>query len=121
MKQIVTENSKAIIKERFLSQKMRLEQECQQLMFEKRKLQNKAQFSKQAAERKFQQEIDKRREEIKQVDFKLEQLDIIEIGSELIEGEVEALVEVEEGTHWDDIMKNQSIVIQDNVVIRIDK
>lgn len=121
IKQIVTEESKSEMKEKLLGKIMRLEQECQQLMFEKRKIQNKGQFSKAIIEEKFQREIDSRQEEIKQNEFKLEQLAIIEIGSEIIENEVEALVEVSEGMHWNQIMDKQAIVIKDNVVIRIDK
>ncbi|RKQ37461.1 hypothetical protein D8M06_01255 [Oceanobacillus halophilus] len=121
IKQIVTENSKAKLRDNFYDQKMRLEQECQQLLFEKRKLQNKSGVSRQDISRRFQKELNKRQEKIKLIDFKTEQLDMLELGSEIVEKEVEALVEVTEGTHWDDIMKEQSIVIKDGIVVRIDK
>ncbi|AXI09060.1 hypothetical protein CV093_09510 [Oceanobacillus sp. 143] len=120
IKQIVTEKSKEKITRKFNEQKMRLEQECQQLLFEKRKLQNKTGVSKQEITQRFQQEIDNRKEKIKLVDFKTEQLDMLEIGSEIIEKEVEALVEVTEGSHWNDI-DNAAIIIKDDVVIRIDE
>ncbi|GEN30405.1 hypothetical protein HNQ35_001035 [Cerasibacillus quisquiliarum] len=121
VKQIVTEKSKNKLKERFYHQKMRLEQECQQLLFEQRKLENKAFLSKGEIKERFQQEISKRKEEMALIDFKLEQLKMIAIGSEMIEDEVEALVEVKEGTHWKEFMKEQAIVLQDDIVIRIDK
>ncbi|RDW17858.1 YlqD family protein [Oceanobacillus chungangensis] len=120
IKQIVTEKSKEKINRKFNEQKMRLEQECQQLLFEKRKLQNKASISKQEITQRFQQEIDNRKEKIKLVEFKVEQLDMLEIGSEIIEKEVEALVEVTEGSHWNDI-DSAAIIIKDDVVIRIDE
>lgn len=100
---------------------MRLEQECQQLLFEQRKLQNKTGVSKQEISQRFQQEINKRKEKINLIDFKLEQLDILEIGSEMIEKEVEALVEVEVGSHWNEMVNEKAIVIKDDVVIRIDE
>ncbi|WP_085992412.1 YlqD family protein [Oceanobacillus senegalensis] len=121
IKQIVTEKSKGKLKDKFHEQKMRLEQECQQLLFEKRKLQNKTGVSKQEVSRRFQKEINKRKEKVQLIDFKIEQLEMLELGSEIVEKEVEALVEVREGTHWDKIMEQQAIIIKDGVVIRIDQ
>lgn len=121
IKQIITEKSKEKIRTNFHEQKMRLEQECQQLLFEKRKLQNKPGVPKQEIAHRFQDEINKRKDEIKLFDFKEEQLELLDIGSEIVEGEVESLVEVSVGADWDALMKNQAIVIKDNVVVRIDK
>ena len=100
---------------------MRLEQECQQLLFEQRKLQNKAGASKQDIAHRFQLEIKSRKDKIMLIDFKIEQLDMLEIGSEIIEKEVEALVEVSEGSHWNEVMGEKAIVIKDDIVIRIDR
>ncbi|MGY0691532.1 YlqD family protein [Virgibacillus sp. FSP13] len=121
IKQIVTEKSKAKLQTNFDQHKMRLEQECQQLLFEQRKLQNKTGVSKQEVASRFQQEIKNRKEKMKLLDFKIEQLDMLEIGSEIVEKEVEALVEVDVGTHWNEIMDDRAIVIKDDVVIRIDE
>jgi hypothetical protein len=121
VKQIVTEKSKKALHHRFAREKMRLEQECQQLLFEKKKLQHKFGGAKQEVARRFLDEIRKRKEKIATIDFQMEQLEMIELGSEIVEREVEALVEVQEGTHWDELMKEQSIVIKDGVVIRIDR
>ncbi|WP_010649355.1 YlqD family protein [Oceanobacillus massiliensis] len=120
IKQIVTEKSKEKIYGNFHNHKLRLEQECQQLLFEKRKLQNKPGVSKQDIEQRFQQEINNRKEKIKLVDFKIDQLESLEIGSEIIENEVDALVEVEIGSNWNDL-ESQAIVIKDDIVIRIEK
>ncbi|GGB30021.1 hypothetical protein F3157_13455 [Virgibacillus dakarensis] len=121
IKQIVTEKSKEKLQMNFHHHKMRLEQECQQLLFEQRKLQNKTGVSKQEVTSRFQQEIKNRKEKMKLLDFKMEQLDMLEIGSEIVEKEVEALVEVDVGTHWNEIMEDRAIVIKDDVVIRIDE
>lgn len=120
VKQIVTEKSKAKLHHDLQNRRMQLEQECQQLLFEQRKLQNKPGMSKQEVARRFQQEINQRKEEIQLIDFKLEQLDMLEMGSELVEGEVEALVEVTEGANWEEMMRNKSIIVKDGKVIRID-
>lgn len=121
VKQIVTEKSKSWLRTDFNKQKMRLEQEYQQLLFEQRKLENKHGVAKKEIAERFQHEVKARKEKIQMIEFKLEQLDMLEIGSEIIESEVEALVEVKEGSHWDEIMKDQSIVIKDGIVVRIDK
>ena len=120
IKQIVTEQSKQRLRNGFEKQKMQLEQECQQLLFEQRKLQNKTGVSKQEIAGRFQQEIQNRKNQIQLIDFKLEQLELLEIGSEIIEKEVEALVEVEVGMHWDGRMANKAIIIKDDTVIRIE-
>ncbi|GAB4072467.1 YlqD family protein [Barrientosiimonas marina] len=120
VKQIITEKSKAKLRNNFYDQKMRLEQECQQLKFEQRKQENKHTMSKQELSQRFQKEIEKRQEKMESVDFKSEQLAILEMGSEITEKEVDALVEVDVGSHWDDVMKAAVIVIEDDVVVRIE-
>lgn len=121
IKQVLTEKSKGKLRQNFTNHQMRLEQECQQLLFEQRKFQNKSGVSKQEVDQRFQQEIKNRKEKMKLADFKLEQLDMLELGSEITEKEVEALVEVEVGSHWDQIMGETAIIIEDDVVIRIDE
>ncbi len=121
IKQIITEKSKLSLQRIFQEQKMQLEQECQQLLFEQRKLQNKRVVSQQEIAQRFDKEIKRRKEKIKLLEFKVEQLDMLEIGSEIIEKEVEALVEVQEGLHWNEIMNDGAIIIKDNIVVRVDQ
>src|SRR5690625_7737322 len=103
IKQIITEQSKEKLYTNFMKSKMRLEQECQQLLFEQRKLQNKTGVSKQEIAKRFQPEIKQRKEKMKIIDFKLEQLDTQEISSEIIEKEIEAHVEEYECLYRDEI------------------
>lgn len=121
IKQVITERSKQKLKESFTKEMMRLEQECQQLLFEQKKVQNKSAFSKQEIQRRFQKEIESRKEKIKLLKFKKEQLSLVKIGSEIVESEVEALVEVAEGMNWKDIIRERAIVIKDDVIVRIDQ
>lgn len=121
IKQIITEKSRDNLITEFQNQKLRLEQECQQLLFEKRKMQNKPGVSKQDVKVRFEKEINKRKEKINLIDFKMKQLAMLEIGSEIIEDEVETLVEVTEGMNWEEIMKEQAIIIKDGIVVRIDE
>lgn len=55
------------------------------------------------------------------IDFKIEQMEMLELGVEIVEDEVEALVEVTKGMNWEEIMSEQSIVIKDGIIVRIDK
>ena len=121
IKQVMTEGSKEKMKQRFHQHKMQLEQECQQLLFEQRKLQNKSGLSKDEVKRRFQSEIKKRKDEIRLADFKTEQLDMLPLGSEMIEREVEALVEVQEGMHWNELMESGAIVVEDDIIVRIEE
>lgn len=121
IKQVLTETSKKILREKFAQEKEQLSIECQQLQFEQRKLKHQLSSSKQEIKNRFQQEIKNRKDKIMMIDFKIEQLDMLEIGSEIIENEVNALVHVQVGDRWDEVNKKQSIIIKDNVVVRIDE
>lgn len=119
VKQILTETSKKQLRENFVRQKRQLEQECQQLLFEQKKLQHKQGVSKEEVYKRFQGEITRRKDKVKWIEFQIEQLQILPIGSEIEEGEVEALVEVTKGSNWNELMDEKVIVIKDGVVIEI--
>lgn len=120
VKQIITETSKLALREKFADEINQLERECQQLLFEQRKLTNKVK-NKQKVEQRFQSEVNQRKDRITIVQFKLEQLELLEIGQEIIEKEIDGIVNVEVGMDWKEIEQQTSIVIQDNQVIRIDQ
>lgn len=121
IKQVITEKSKKVLRKKFEQEKEQLSIECQQLQFEQRKLKHQLGTSKQEVKNRFQQEIKSRKDKILMIDFKIEQLDMLEEGSEIIENEVNALVHVQVGDRWDELNKKQSIIVKDNVVIRIDE
>lgn len=120
VKQVITETSKLVLREKFASQMNQLERECQQLLFEQRKLSSKV-TDKQKVEQRFQSEINQRKDRMTIIQFKLEQLEELEIGKEIIEKEVDGMVNVEVGMDWKEMEQQTSIVIQDNRVIRIDQ
>lgn len=120
IKQVITERSKRSLRHKFMQENVQLERECQQLLFEKKKLQHKFEHSHPHLETRFQREIDHRKEKIKNNEFKIEQLDVLEIGSEIVEGEMDALVKVEIGANWKDLSATQSIIIEDDIVKKIE-
>lgn len=121
VKQVITEKSKSKLRGQFESEKRQLDQECQQLLFEERKLQHKKDYSNKEIEKRFQREIQKRQEKMSLLDFKIEQLDTLEIGQEIIQNEVETIVDVEVGTDWEALMGRQAIIIKDGICVRIDE
>ncbi|KGP73968.1 YlqD family protein [Pontibacillus yanchengensis] len=121
VKQILTEKSKQKLAHDFEKQKNQLDQECQQLSFEKRKIEMKQNVSREEVSKRFQREIDRRRERIRWVEYKLEQLQVLPLGSEITEDEVETLVEVNVGDDWEILMNEGAIIVEDGKVIRIDE
>ncbi len=120
IKQVITDKSKHTLQKKFEQEKIQLERECQQLLFEQRKLINKLGNSKHDIKERFDHELTMRKDKIAIIDFKLEQLDLLDIGSEIIEQEVDALVNVNVGDNWEELVGKQSIIIKDNIVERID-
>lgn len=119
VKQILTEKSRAELHEKFSARKRKLQQECDQLRFEQKRLEKSAKYSPTILKQYFAKEIDDRLEKIKLLDFQLEQLHILPLGSELKEREVQALVDVQIGDRWDDIINTRAIIIEDGVVKEI--
>lgn len=111
---VLTEKSKHELQKSFTQEKLRLEQECEQLLFEQKKLQRQMKEQRVVVEEKFQKEIQTRMDQ-------QQQLDSLPLGSELVEKEVDALVEVSIGSKWSTIHKQITIVIEDDVIIRIDR
>jgi hypothetical protein len=119
VKQVITQKSKEMIQQKFEVQFQQLENECHQLQFEKRKLQSKKNLSPSDVNKRFQKEIERRQNKMKWLEYQLEQLDILPIGSEITESEVDEIVEVSVGDNWQDVMgDSRSITIEDGIVIR---
>jgi hypothetical protein len=122
VKQVLTEQSKDKLQRHFQNQYVQLENECNQLQFEKRKLQAKKKFSPNEVNKRFQVEIERRQNKMKWVEYQLEQLEILPLGSEIVEREVDEIIDIQIGNHWNEVMGDtRSIIIQDGVVIRIDE
>lgn len=121
IKQVITENSKRELTDEFIEKKDRLSLECDQLQFEQLKLKKKYPEKTDQIDAKIQEEILERQDKIEAIEFKLSQLNELEIGSEIIEGEIHSIQEVKVGDDWSHFTSDQSIVIKDNKVIKIDE
>lgn len=98
---------------------MMLQKECDQLRFELKKLDRTKKFPSASLKSHFEKEINGRKEKIKLIDFQIEQLNLLPLGSEIKEKEVQALVDVNVGDSWDQITKEQMIIVKDGIIIEI--
>jgi hypothetical protein len=116
VKQILTENSRKKLLEKYHSQMLQLQKECSQLQFELKRLEKSKSLSPTALKKNFEKEIQSRKEKEKLLEFQIEQLHMLPLGSELKEKEVQALVEIKVGDLWDEKMGKPSIIIKDGII-----
>ena len=119
VKQVLTEKNKEQLNEKFHGRMLQLKKECDQLLFELKRLDKTKNFSPEALKKKFETEIQMRKEKIKLVEFQMEQLHNLPLGSELQEREVQALVEVNVGDYWDERIGQSTIIIEDGKIKEI--
>lgn len=117
--QVLTDSSKNQLLEKYKSKKSQLQKEGDQLRFELKKLEKTKKFQPASLRAHFEKEINIRQEKIKLLDFQIEQLDILPVGSELKEREVQSIVDVEIGANWDELIQTKTIVIKDGIVSEI--
>lgn len=89
------------------------------MKFEQKKLEQRSASKKADIAVKFKKEITNRKDHIKWYTYKLEQLEILPIGSEMNDGEVEALITIEEGMNWDNLTEEKSIIVKDGIITKI--
>ncbi|MFD1018158.1 YlqD family protein [Thalassobacillus hwangdonensis] len=118
VRQILTDVSRQELHENLVHRQEQYERECQQLQFEKKKLENRENYPSTKVTEKFKKEIDTRKNKISALQYKMEQLDVLPNGSELTIDEVDVLITVEEGMDWNEITNEKAIVIKDGVVIQ---
>ncbi|MBA4536201.1 YlqD family protein [Bacillus aquiflavi] len=119
VKQILTEKSKRELMNKFHSEKSQLHKESDQLYFELKKLEKAKKFQSDHLRKHFEKEIQLRKEKMKIIDFQIEQLHMLPIGSELKEKEVQGIVDVNEGDCWEEIINEKTIIIKDGIVQEI--
>lgn len=117
--QVLTESSKNELLDQYKSKRLQLQKESEQLRFELKKLEKTRNMQPGTLKSHFEKEINQRQEKIKLLEFQMEQLEILPVGSELKEREVQSLIDVQVGANWEELMKTRTIVIKDGVVSEI--
>ncbi|OEH91238.1 YlqD family protein [Bacillus solimangrovi] len=116
---VLTENMKSELLRKYQTQSAIHERACEQLLFEEKKLARKYKNQKNTVVEKISEELKERKASINNIIFKREQLNKLEIGSEIQVKDVDSIVEVNEGDNWDELMHNETIVIKDGIVQEI--
>lgn len=119
VKQILTETSKQKLLEKYFARRLQLQKEVDQLQFELKRLEKTKKFQPSSLKNHFEKEMQMRKEKDKLLEFQIEQLHMLPIGSELKEKEVKALVDVQVGDHWDEHTGQLSIIIKDGIIEEI--
>lgn len=119
VKQVLTESTKEILLRRYENQKIQLKREHEQLQFEWKKIERAKKYPSHKLSQHFQKEMDEKLEKIKLLDFQLEQLDILPIGSELKEKEVQGMIDIQVGDNWDEEALSKTIIIENGIVKEI--
>ncbi|PLR84188.1 hypothetical protein CVD25_12275 [Bacillus canaveralius] len=119
VKQVLTDKSKNVLFEKYQENKKQLQKECDQLRFELKKVERSKKFQTDSLKKHFEREVQLRQEKIKLLDFQMEQLHMLPLGSELKEKELQAIVEIHEGDSWDNILHGKTVVVKDGIVAEI--
>jgi YlqD protein len=119
VKQVLTVSTKEALQKRYEDQKFQLKREHEQLQFEWKKIERAKKYPSQKLSQHFQKEMEDKLEKIKLLDFQLEQLAILPIGSELKEKEVQGMIDIQVGDNWDEAALSKTIIIEDGVIKEI--
>ncbi|MGM0844574.1 MAG: YlqD family protein [Bacillota bacterium] len=117
--QILTEFSKKTLLNKYEEKKIQLQKECEQLRFELKKMEKTKKYSSQNLKSHFEKEIETRMEKIKLTDFQIDQLNILPLGSELKDKEIQGIIEVQVGDNWEEKNLSKTIVIKDGYISEI--
>ncbi len=119
IKQVITPSSKEKLKQKFEKRLIRHRNELDQLQFEKKKMLHQKKFPANQVESRFKREEARRKRQIDWCEFQLNKLESLPMGSEIVEGEVEEIIEISVGDSWDQIAGNREIVIKDGIIDKI--
>ncbi|MCB5934008.1 YlqD family protein [Caldibacillus thermoamylovorans] len=117
--QILTESSKKQLFISFQERRQQLLKEIDQLKFEMKRMEKMKKYPVSSINTYFEKEIEKRKEKVKLLEFQIEQLDLLPIGSELKEREIQGLIDVNIGDNWNESLLNRKITVKDGIVVDI--
>ena len=119
IKQVLTEKSKEKLLDSLIHTRNTLQKEMEQIRFEIRKIEKQKKLPSSKVQPYYEREINKRTDKIKLLDFQIEQIQKLPLGSEIKEKEVQSLVDVNIGDNWEELTKSRTIVIKEGIVEEI--
>jgi len=123
VKVIMTEKRREALLRRYHRDLHQLQVELEQLEFQGRKWLNDA--SKRGADavktvqERLYQEVASRKEKMAQRHIQIDQVELIPLDAEVIEGTVNSQVDVQVGDHWDELVDQAEIIVKDGIVVEI--
>ncbi len=120
VKQVLTEKSKTKLYDSFSKEKKRYETECERLDFERRKTLKRSQKNDHPyVASRFQEEIERRKDKIRTLSFKIEQLESLPLGTEIVEREIQFIDEIKVGDRMDNLLAPAEIIVKDGIITEI--
>ncbi|OIJ13189.1 hypothetical protein BKP45_19810 [Anaerobacillus alkalidiazotrophicus] len=122
VKQVLTENRKHLMMEDYFKQKKQVVKEIKQLEFQlhKKLKASKNNFEYQnALKSSFNKEIKDRNDKVKIIDFQIQQLNELVIGTEIKEQTIDTLYELNVGDDWNSFTSGTEIIVKDGIVFEI--
>jgi hypothetical protein len=123
VKVILTEASKIELEKEYQDRLDQSKIELEQLRFQGKKVLHDA--SKKGSDQirimqeKLRSEEKKKNEQIEHTEFQIEQLQLLPIGTEILHSTIDSEVEINVGDIWEDLMKNDEIIIKDGIIHEI--
>lgn len=122
VKQVITKESKQLMITTYNQKKTQLEKEISQLEFQ---LHKKLKTSKNDYEHQnslklsFMKEIKDRNDKVKMIRFQIQQLNELELGSEVYDHSINSICELSVGDNLNSVMNDAEIIIRDGIIQEI--
>jgi len=117
--QILTESSKKQLFLSFQERRQQLLKEIDQLKFEMKRMEKMKKYPVSSINTYFEKEIENRKDKVKLLEFQIEQLELLPLGSELKEREIQGLIDINIGDNWNETLLNRKITVKDGMIIDI--
>jgi hypothetical protein len=123
VKLILTEQTKVKLNQEYKDTIRRLKLEMEQLQFQGKKLMTEAQKKGNEAVKMVQERIGQehrqRRDKLEMLEQQLEQLEHLDIGSEINHSTVDSECTVQVGDNWEEWIRGNEIIIKDSIIVEI--
>lgn len=118
IKQVLTANKKERLTKELNQEMDQLQREIEQFHFQLHKAIKKSEpvSQEQQIRMRYEQEINKRTDKRKSLEFRLQQLDRLPIDSEIAGGQTQAIVELTIGDRWPDQEQQLEVVVRDGII-----
>lgn len=116
IKQVFTELKKETLAKGLHEEIEQVQREMDQLHFQLQKAIKGSSSKEFQVRKRYEQEINKRTEKRKSIEFKLQQLQKLEMGTEIADGYAQAIVELKIGDTWPDQGQELEMVVRDGTI-----